>query len=495
MKKIFITLSFLGLFLVSCTKDKSKTKTSWSGKNESRTLASIDSSEAELVEHINKKITGITSKDQINGLVAEVVQLAAKTENQNKHVVQLYASVLEAVPLFEGIVWRMRGVVEKTGIVHLAALDAIRGLHYQDYMVGPHLKAALDYVVTPNFEKTLFESVGGVQNFVSGQLIPSLEKTLKKGKEIANTVDSEWSFDFDQYLITGIDEEKGTKFLSDKKRFKKVIKPHLYYGISFYEGLLGVANYAIVYDFDKTLDYITKIVKKSAINNGVRQKLGMLPNAITPRDSIEVLNKRTFRSIGKPRMSKDSAQKHLDKSLRHFSEAVRYEELAYLQTIILSDHSQGNKYIVNPKWLALREDKTKHRLAEKRRIYEAALAGKAATITSDVTGQQVRLNVKTLFTVQDDLKAFLPDHDDKAAFSGSKKGDYLRNDSNKEVKHKVSGKKIFAWDYFFGKPKAWPDATFAGFLPDATNSNIYEIMRTLKHTASTRAFSNFIPVP
>lgn len=493
MKKIAILMTVLGLFVFSCTKnsDEKKTTSTWN-KKESRSLASLDSTEAGLVEAINQKITSITSKGQINSRVSEIVALAAKEENKDKYVVQLYAAVLEAVPLFEGIVWRMRGVVEKTGIIHLAALDAIRGLHYQDYMVGPHLNAALEYVVTPSFDKDLFETVGSVQNFVSAQVIPSLQKTLSIGYQVVSKVDNNWGFDFDQYLISGHNEDAGVKYLSDKKRFKRVIKPHLYYGISFYEGILGTANYGVVYDFDKTLDFITKVVKKSAINNSVRQKLGMLPNSITPKDSIEILRKRKFKSIGKPRMSKADAQKRLDASLKHYDNALRYEELAYLQTIILSDHSLGNKYIVNPKWLALREEKTKHRLAEKRRIYQAALQGKAATITSDVTGQQIRLNVKALFTVQDDLKVFLPE---EGSFAGKKKGDYIVDSKGKNIEHKVSGKKIFAWDYFFGKPNAWPDVTFAGFLPDATNSNIYEIVRTLKHTASTKAFSSFIPVP
>jgi len=494
MKKIFIFLAVFGLVISSCTKksDQNKTTTTWS-KKESRSLASLDSSEAELIEAVNKKITSISSKDQINSRVSEIVELAKKPEHSEKHVLQLYAAVLEMVPLFEGIVWRMRGVVEKTGIVHLAALKAIRDIHYQDYMVGPHLNAALEYVVTPSFDKTLFESIGSVQNFVSAQLIPALHKTLKKGYQIVEKVDNDWSFEFDQHLITGVDEEKGVKFLSENKRYKTVIRPHLYYGISFFEGALGVANYSIVYDFDDTLDYITKVVKKSAINNGVRAKLGMLPNAITPKDSIEILRKRTFRKIGKPRMKKATAQAHLDASLSHFTNAITYEELAYLQTIILSDHSLGNKYIVNPKWLALREDKTKRRLAEKRRIYEAAKAGKPITITSDVTGQLVKINLRALFTVQDDLKAFLPNED--GFIGGKKKGGYITDSKGKEVEHKVSGKKIFAWDYFFGKPKAWPDTTFAGFLPEADDKNIYEIVRTLKHTASTRAFSNFIPVP
>lgn len=493
MKKIAILMTVLGLFISSCTKNSEDTKTSsTTSTKESRSLASLDSDEAGLVDEINKRITSITSKDQINSRVSEIVALAAKQENQDKYVVQLYAAVLEAVPLFEGIVWRMRGVVEKTGIIHLAALDALRGMHYQDYMVGPHLNAALEYVVTPTFDKDLFKTIGSVQNFVSSQIIPSLEKTLKIGYNVVSKTDASWGFDFDQYLMSGHNEEKGVKFLSDKKRFKRVIRPHLYYGISFYEGILGAAKYSVVYDFDKTLDFVTKVVKKSAVNNTVRQKLGMLPNAITPKDSIEILRKRSFKSIGKPRMAKALAQKNLDASLNHFSNALRYEELAYIQTLILSDHSLGDKYIVNPKWLALREEKTKHRLAEKRRIYQAALEGKATTITSDVTGQQIRLNVKSLFTVQDDLKVFLPH---EGNFMGKKKGDYIRNKAGKNVMNKASGKKIFAWDYFFGKPQAWPDVTFAGFLPDATNENIYEVMRTLKHTASTSAFSNFIPVP
>jgi hypothetical protein len=484
--KIILMSAVLATSLSSCSKKSSEESLTQAKPASLRTLAS----ESNVIAEINKRAVAIKSKEEIIPLINQVQELASKKKDD--YALQLYALTLRPVPHFEGLIWRLRGVVEKSGPMHLSALSAITKAYYRDYMYGPHVKASMDFLTIPSPHKNKkFESVSEVQNFLEVTIKPELERSLSELNGLISTIDDSWSFDFDGHLITGYDEQTNKVFISSNKRYKKVIKPHLLYMKSSLHRLLGGINYVVNYNGDDLPRFTKEMVKKTAINNiAAATLMRKLPQVATPREAIEVLNKKgTFRKVFRnfltARKSKDEMEKNLNASMDHFKKAAEAELRGFQDTIAQSDPAMGRQYVINPNLIKIGKEDTEHRLKELIRLYESAAKSQPMTVTSDITGAQIKVNLRTLFKPQDDLKAFLPTSSD---FADVKRGGLVQYDNN-------SRSKEFSWDYQYGKPVSWPDPTFAGFIPEATNKNIYELARTLKLTDSLKVFSNFLPIP
>ncbi|MBT5094130.1 MAG: hypothetical protein HOM21_07805 [Halobacteriovoraceae bacterium] len=281
------------------------------------------------------------------------------------------------------------------------------------------------------------------------------------------------------------------------------------------ERILGTISYAANYNAEAATTFVNKMLKKTALNQLATKR----PKFMTPKEALEVLEggwknmkkgerfHRHYRAFLKKRKRFSVAQveENLDRSFHHFYRSTKTELQAYNGSISESDHSKGSAYIVDPNWLKLRTEKTRQRLSERITLYEYGMKGKSIgfqslvtgkminsgesfPITSDVTGEQVKVNLKALFRYQKDLKYFLPTH-----FKGKVRGAYTKRTNKKAVKK--FGKKVWQWHYTYGKPLQWPDPTFGNFLPDNTNENIFTTMRILKQTMSVAPYIGYLPVP
>jgi hypothetical protein len=496
MKKQTFFCMFFTFFLLlpsygaNSKKGKSKLK---------RTISSITNEEQSIIEEINNKIISIHSSNQIEDVRRLIISQASKKGHEKMYLLNMYAALVRPLRLLKGIAWRLRGVVEDSGILHVNAVSAIKDIHYSEYMVGPHLKALVKYLVDPNLALEKFETMASVQEFLDDELYTVLNRSLTDFSKIVTSLPDKYQFDLDGYLLTGHQLKREDKspvlFISDSKRFKKVIKPNLFYVQSTMKRVLGAIKYSYVYDFEDAMSISNAMMLKTALNmRPITRKIlpNRLPNFMTPKDFVETIEKRKYGKFLTLRIkNKKRAQEYLDKSRSYFLDANKDELVAFNGSLNNSILEEGSSYLVNPRALYVRKERANRRLNEKIRMYDDMAASKSSFVTSETTGRQMEFNLAPLFTAHDDLKAFLP-----KTFLGNKekRGDYLK-ENNKKVKHYKTGDKVFAWDYLYGRPNTWKDPTFGGLIPGATNKNLLELTRSLRQTASTYTFVKFLPIP
>jgi hypothetical protein len=493
---------------------QTETKKMTSGKTFKRTLASAD--QDHLIQAINDKIVGIKHKSEIIPLINEINQIADKKENEGNHTLQLYRAVLSPVKLLEGVVWRLRGVVEKSGVLHMQALSIIQKLYYQDYLFGPHVIAIIDYLVEPTVKEIKFMSPGKFQDFMENNLKPELQKSLAQVESILEKADDNWKFVWDAHLVTGYDKDSGKVFISETKRFKRsVTKSYVNFVASNLHRLIGAIEYGTNYNIDQITDITNAIVKETAINS-LKQKFRIksLPEATTPLQVIAILNStskkrvqdhrgsalnrrvtvKTYANFLTLRKAPEVAAKNLKSSMEHFYSARKLELNGFSGSIDNTDHDQGDRYILNPNVLKINREDTEQRLKDIISLYESALSGQTKIVTSETTGQQLEVNLAAIFTPHHDLKIFLPSVD--TGFNKNmNRGGIIKDEQNKKIKHQKTNGTIFAWNYKYGLPIAWDNPTFGGFLPGATSDKMYEISRTMQLTDSLSTFKSFLPIP
>ena len=436
----------------------------------------------------------MNSKDQVKPLIRELVETANKPELQNNHAVQLYRAMLEPIIHLESIIWRFRHVVEKSGVLHMQALSVIRKMYYQEYMYGPHVKAILDYLVEPSTEQLQFSNLSEAQDYLNETIKPTLYNSLSLVNKILSNADDSWSLEFDAYLVSGYDAENNKIFISDSKRFEKSVNiQYVHFIKANLHRAIGGIEYLVNYNIDAIPSIATAVVKKTAINS-LKQKLLLksLPEPTTPYEMVKIL--KGYSNFLTLRKSKDAAQDNLNSSMNHFYEARVQDLIGYQKSIDETDHDNTDQYFLNPIILKLNRESKENRMTEILNLYKAAINGNSSVVTSEVTGQQVEINISAIFKTYDDLKVFLPNTRD-GFNSDIGKGQQLRDANNKKIKHSVTGQSLFAWNYTYGKPMKWPDPTFAGFLPKANNENLLEIARTMELTDSLSVFKSIIPIP
>ena len=529
------------LILLSCNKQKSGssddlavkskiigTKDKNSGnRSYSSTHSPLD--EQTEIKKINKKIFGLKNKEEVKPLINDLIALSEKTEHKNHHVIQLYALLAKPLLNFEGIVWRLRGIIEKSGSLHLSAINRIRKFYYRTYTDAPHIKPLADFFIEPNLKESMFEEINEVQDFLldkknnARSVMADLEASLAKMKEIIQKIPAGYSFDLDMHLITGLDEAINFGMISEKKEKRKVIRANLYNVVSAFERTIGSIKALAIYNMDafpKLANESFKEMAKNAIKT--RYSFRTLPRAFTTDDLVDILVKRrTTEADGtvstvyhsnfvdfltvRPRFRPGSkAQALLDQAKNHFYQAALVEQKAINGILELAKQNvNGRDYLINPynfeniKEIAIRSNN------EKIELYKHAMENRAYPITSEVTGEQWKVNINAFFTKHDDLKAFLPyEFGGETTRTGlmyfknsSKKGSYLSSEDGKEIRHSKSGDKVWAWDFEFGKPRTWPDVTFANFIEEATHKNIFKVLGALRRIPSTRGFIHLLPVP
>lgn len=460
-----------------------------SSSQATRTTASQD----DIIESINNRIIAIKSRSEIKPLIQEIVALSESEEHKDNHAVQLYRALIEPMKHMESVIWRLREVVEKSGVLHMQALDMIREAYYRDYMYGPHVLAIMNYLTMPSDQLLQFNEISDVQDFANGEVKATLENSLKLVQSAIKNTDSGWAFSFDAYLTSGYDPENNKVFISDSKRFEKQVNhQYLYFIEANLHRVIGAIEYMVNYDVNDYPKYMNQIVRKTALNSVKRAlQLRRLPKPVTPLEKIEAAN--DYRRFLTLRKSKEEAQALMNSSMNHFYLARVQELTGFQKSIDETDHNNTDQYFLNPNILKIGRTETENRLKDKIALFEAAKAGQVKTVTSDITGQQVQIDLRALFTPYDNLRNFFPSPADIHQEGG--KGGKVKDENGRNLRHKVTNQTLFGWNYYFGKPMSFPDPTFGGLLPGATNANIYDIARTMELTGSLESFKQIIPVP
>ncbi len=434
-------------------------------KNE-RNIATLD--ELELIKKINSAIWNLRSKSDVQDYLQKLRKISE--ENPTFYIVQTYDALLFPLIRLEGILWRMRKIVNTCQVCHLQFVGLIKNAYYRDYMSGPHLKALMDYIAEPTTKYPQFNNFDEVQNAIQNVIIPDLEFSLEKLKTVAEEIAKGDFFELDGYILSGYDEGNNRPFLSEKNRYKIVTQGNIKLAISVVENALGTLYFFINYSLNELPEFLNELIKDTGINN----LFGSTPEVSTPKEFVKVIE--DYRNLGKSRFQQKTVQDNLDKSLNYYLSSIETRIKGMKYSKEQADMARNDDYLLTPKYIDFEYEDILETLELRREIFNSSKNNKISLVTIDVSGKQVKVFPKALFTSRSNLQQFLP-----KGFTSTKRSKVVS--------------KFEAWDYYYGRPNSWKDPTFGGLLPEATNENLYSIIKELKSMKATVPLTWLLPLP
>lgn len=515
MKKFatfFIVIFIIG-FAVFLSRDPGKSLSERAARHPSSVMGL--SKQQDALDEITRIVVGINDRTKVVGAVKEIVEIAKRPEHNNHPGVQMYAALASIFPLFEGVIYRMRDIVEPSDWIHMTALFNLRTFAYNDYLYGPHMRAIFDFLTYPSEAVgPRFAKISNLQDFLMTSLAPRLEKLLEKARSFENLPNENFAFEFDRTIFVG--EGNGIRFIDPEETKKHFIKPYHYTVTFLLQRLLMSTYYLSVLQLDELPALVSTIVKDTTINQlshkfdlrplGVDRAKGVTPKMVFDRvkKTREFLHYKETLSDGSKTYS---AQEILDKVFSLAHQSAKYQKMAFICGIKYPFEmannpevnekycmsfssgtspesylvSQGNKYLFNPNSMTI-NFKAKNNLFQQRlKVFDDNAKGSPSMITSDVTGKSIEINVKAIFQVKFNLRDTLPT------------GYEAPNDASFAT---PTG--LFAWNYDHGKPSAFSDYSFNGFFNPARVHDIkslYGAMTTVLYTDAVSPFAIFIRVP
>ncbi len=506
-----------------------------------RKIASQSTGQQVVIDDFTNRILEIDSTEDIDRVISHISKVS---KEYPKFVgVQLFASFAEALPQFKGIAWKLRGLVEKTDIAHTYILSQLRFLYFSSYMYGPHLKALFHYLTDPPKNGSKFESLAELQNALYFKIRPQLSSLLQKAERSLGLEPELHNFTFDRRIFTG--DSPGKRFFDPSEANREFIKPYMSYIISCMARAIAAIDYLYIYNIDDLPNIMRAVLKKSAINQlksrfqfggtSSRRRVGFnstrinkesvksLPQVISRKEVFEIIERRKFSdflTFASDRVSREKANEVLAESYQMVQKAAEHDLKGYVCSIsyvsmmmngeyISSDYScdwdfmekegfteeeyfvvGGKNFLIDPNQLLINHKQKFHELRDRYRIYLENENNSGVYIVSDVTGEPIRINAHAVFKVFDDLKVFIPEtYSNEMVYNG-------KTLARGYGSHNKNGK--WSWNFDYGRPLSWSSEaiTFGGLFPDMTNSNVYDLMYTIRLTQSLRPFSNlFTTVP
>lgn len=437
------------------------------------------------IDEVNKLIFGISSYEQVIPTIEKIETLAVG-KYKSEPVVRLYAAVLSPLKHMEGIVYRLGRVISSSDIIFVMVTNYLREIAYRQHLYGPHIAHFLEFITTPpkkalnpTGKATKFSKISDIQDFLSDTTENGFGRALQKSEyTIAHMINKEndkFHFLFDTQLATGVGD-----FLAPNKLKLTVVPADISLLFANIKNLRANINIFCSYNLDAAISLVNKLAKKTSINSMYRVVEGFFVRNYesrrtklqTPQELAEELGKKEYKNFLTPRKN---AAAMLHNALIQTYEAIKWEQ-QWLESVLLGAANLtpdvAVKFLSNPLLIYPVEAEKKATLQLKLDLF----SGKEKAFVSEVTGKTVAIDVAKLYEVKEDLKKFFP-----TSFVKGK--DF----------YKVNGHKKFF--YSRGRPTAWSDPTFGGFLPGATNDNLYDIARTLSLTDATSNFLTMLPIP
>jgi hypothetical protein len=425
---------------------------------------------------LNKSLMDIDDYRKINP-VLKALRGEIQKNIKEEPALNLYLMGFDLLQGMEGIVWRMGEWIGGSDALYVAGMNILRTLRYNAHLYGPHVLAVYEYLNLPVASKPRFRHFTDIQGFLTKELQPIIENSITQ----LNRTQKEWPENHHFRLNMGLFSGKGA-FLSKSMQSQIFIKAHLEFlkaGLQFGGFLTQTLS---AYRLDELLSFNNLILKQSFVNNAYRKVSSLLvTDALliklhTTKELRAILDRSEFKRF---LTLNTNGETYLKKALDHLGKSNLYmlqgfKKILAKKAIYKSDH------LINVNRILAIEDNIVPILEKRQKLFAGSTA-----VYSEVTGQKVAIDIKMLFKPKEDLKAFYPNK-----FVDLPEGYKVQFD---EGMHK--GKEFFVWHYEYGRPTAWPDPTFDGFIAGTTNKDIYEVMRTITLTPSTAFLSWILPVP
>lgn len=513
MKKIVGLVLFVGLFGAAIFfAKKNDPQPPQQAELASRAPSGLPGQQA-MIDQITKMILSIQDKSQINSTVANIVKIAQNPEAKAYPGVQIMAAIAGILPQFEGIIWRCREIVEPSDWLHMTALFRLRTIAYNDFVYGHHVRALFDYLVDPSDVKGQpFKKVSDLQDYLLNQVAPVMEGVLARAtsNEMMQLPDANFEFQFDRRIMTGVRDQ--ISFIDPEEAVKTFIKPYHYTMTFLLQRALMSIYYFGTLDMDDLPLVVARVLKATTLNtfkSDLRILGGDTAMGVTPQLVFEAIKKSSSTFLEFRRELGDAQVKALlDKSFALGKQSAQYQNMAYVCGLKYHEganlnypsdclgfpdswrpnrfYSNGSKYLFDPNRMAINFKAKYHAFRDRARAYTAAAEkpNDYYTLTSDVTGKQLRVRLHAFFEPKNSQRSFLPTS-------------YLApGDASTTVI--VGGKSVKKWNYDHGQPVSYDDYTFGGFFDPAQVRDLASLenaMTTLLYTDSVAPFAVFIRKP
>jgi len=450
----------------------------------------ISVKEKKIIDNWNHQIFNMHDPLLYNGFFKTIQETALKEIHTEHHVIQLYSSLTRVFQSLEGLTWREEPFLAQSDFVYSMWVSGMRGMYAPDYLTSKHMRKFGRYLTEPNMNKDRFYKISEFQDHLLSEVAPALEELSRRLGKLSSLKD--YIYVADQYVYRGYipaehtEDKKEWFFVEERDRYQKVLPGHFGMFKSHVDGVIGAIYFFSAYNFDGVHKLVDALVSK-ATKNAILKKILFreFPSPLAIVDRMEEMKKSKYAHLFTLR-DKVKSKKHLQRAMIAWSEASKSELKSYLS--ILKNAKDRENYIIDTDMLRVRKSRKIEAYNERNRIYDAALRGEEYKFTALSTRYSFVINPKKLFEIED-FKTLIP----KEYFKGKKQVRIWEVDK-KPANHPIVKGDIHAWDFNYGKPVKYLDATFNGFMPSGTDKNYLQYVKSLRMTESTKNLIKILPI-
>lgn len=253
---------------------------------------------------------------------------------------------------------------------------------------------------------------------------------------------------------------------------------------------LGSGTYALSFHIDGAQDYVNKMMVLS-YNAGQTRRGKVINWALnnkipSPREVKSTLDKvrkkkSRFLTLTDRARSEDS----LGQAQNYYLKAVEFDRKHHLALFDQAKSLENpTAYLINPKEIAREEHHVMYVLNTRSELLNS---NGPVDVEIPATREKITVDVSKAFDADSfgDLVAFYPVcfYGDKPSrecpLSNPKMERHGQTEKSGEINtHQFVGRKFlnenFKWNYLYGRPEYWPNPTFNGLFPGATQKNVVE---------------------
>lgn len=405
---------------------------------------------------------------------------------QNK-TLKIYAGFADLLQSIEAITWKEEGFYKKSDFLYGLFVSFLRSTYAPDYVVGTHVRKYGRYFTEPVLNQTMYKSVSELQQDLLGKVLPAIEKLRAALAEAIE--DQKFFFVLDRHILVGyVPSDKSTNkmewfFTPETERFKTVQRSHLALLKSQIELLAGVISYLCAYQLDDFIQYADDLMK--IVTWRGLKKILLFRNNIDPlttKDKVELLQREKFKNflvLKEPQL--------LAQALNYWIESTR----SRLKGLSLRGQTSKIPDLIEPLELELLKKQELALLNERVDILEKAQKDEVMDLTVPATRYSFKFNPSRLFAIADYKKLLA-----KTFYGESQRRPWFKvpwhADSGPAVHEKYG--EFSVWDFNFGKPVTYLDPTFNGMIPDGTDENYLEYIKSLRLLPAVAPLMNLLPL-
>ncbi len=244
---------------------------------------------------LNRAPSAQGNESELNGFIFAMKNKAAVDVNIKKIIAyakvhpeneaaQLYAIFAQPIPLFKGIAWRRRMLVEPIDAAYIGTISWLRAIKRNNDRRAPHLDALFDYFTDPNpveniqGQTGLFTSLAQFQDYMATKVSPVVYAQIKSCDAIlkAHKNHNDPLFLFDAALIFG--DEAGSQMTSQTQRDRKFMPGNLTAIMANMYERMGFGMYLASYNMEGLARFLNILTAQSFFAKKSDFKKGIISN-------------------------------------------------------------------------------------------------------------------------------------------------------------------------------------------------------------------------